>query len=77
VSGFTPDGSDGPGQIHLDSASNNNFVVCAETTDIVFNQGTHNVINGCDTTAAAEAAVKANPAIGAKRVITSILPRAF
>jgi hypothetical protein len=52
VSGFTPDSSTGStAQIYLDSGTNRNLVVCAESTDTVLNQGTNNVVVGCQQAA--------------------------
>ena len=56
VTGFTVDPT-GYAQIYLDSSTSNDLVVCAERSDTVLNQGTHNAIIGCEQfTASAEAA---------------------
>jgi hypothetical protein len=34
-------------QIYLDSGTSRDLVVCAESTDTVLNQGTNNVVIGC------------------------------
>jgi hypothetical protein len=46
VSGYTPDATVGA-QIYLDAGTSRDVVVCAESTDTVLNQGTHNLILGC------------------------------
>jgi hypothetical protein len=47
VSGFTPDPSVGLAQIYLDPSTTQDLVVCAEPSDTVLNQGTNNLIIGC------------------------------
>lgn len=48
VSDFTPDTTDGStAQIYLDPGTRHDLVVCAESTDTVFNQGANNVVVGC------------------------------
>ena len=47
VSGFTPDSSVGLAQIYLDHNTTHDLVVCAEPSDTVVNQGTDNLIIGC------------------------------
>ena len=47
VSGYTPDASFGIAQIYLDPGTSRDHVVCAESTDTVLNQGTHNFVVGC------------------------------
>jgi hypothetical protein len=61
VSGFTPDSSTGStAQIYLDSGTNRDLVVCAEHSDTVLNQGTNNIVFGCQqSTASAGAASSA------------------
>ena len=52
VSGFAPDPSTGStAQIYLDSGTSRDLVVCAESTDTVLNQGTNNVLVGCQQAA--------------------------
>jgi parallel beta-helix repeat protein len=48
VSDFTPDTTEGStAKIYLDPGTRHDLVVCAESTNTVFNQGTNNVVVGC------------------------------
>jgi hypothetical protein len=59
VSGFTVD-STGLAQIYLDPSTTHDLVVCAERSDTVLNQGTNNIVIGCQqSTASAQAATSA------------------
>lgn len=69
LSSFLPDGSDAASQIRLGAGTSRDVVVCSEPSDTVLNQGTANVINGCQTSSAVAAAAKGNPEIAAKRVV--------
>jgi hypothetical protein len=55
VSGFTPDPSVGLAQIYLDPATTQDLIVCAESNATVLNQGTNNIIIGCQQEAATSA----------------------
>lgn len=60
VSGFTPDPTVGNAQIYLDPSTTHDLVVCAERNDTVLNQGTNNIVFGCQqSTASAHAATSA------------------
>jgi hypothetical protein len=45
VSGYTPDPSDGLGQIYLDPATTHDLVVCGEHGDTVLDQGINNIVH--------------------------------
>jgi hypothetical protein len=47
VSDFTPDAIYGNAQIFLDPGTSHDLVVCAEPSNAVLNQGTNNVVIGC------------------------------
>jgi len=51
VSGFTVD-STGHAQIYLDPSTTHDLVVCGEPSDTVLNQGTQNIVIGCQQSAA-------------------------
>lgn len=60
VSGFTPDPTVVNAQIYLDPSTTHDLVVCAERSDTVLNQGTNNIVIGCQqSTASAHAATTA------------------
>ena len=44
VSGFAPDASGGLGQVYLDPSTSHDLIVCAESSDVVVDQGTGNVV---------------------------------
>lgn len=69
VSGFAPDPSTGStAEIYLDPGTSRDLVVCAGSTDTVLNQGTNNVVIGCQQLAPAEGTVKSiNPAASKPR----------
>ena len=52
VSDFAPDPSIGLAQIYLDPGTSHDLVVCAEPSNTVLNQGTNNVVIGCQQLAA-------------------------
>jgi hypothetical protein len=47
VSGFTVDTTVGPAQILLDPSTTRDLVVCGEPSDSIVNQGTNNIVIGC------------------------------
>lgn len=47
VGGYTPDPTVGLAQIYLDPTTTRDFVVCAEPSDTVLNQGTNNIVIRC------------------------------
>lgn len=47
VTGFTPDKSIGVAQIYLDPSTTHDLVVCSNPGDTVLNQGTNNLVAGC------------------------------
>jgi len=53
VSGFTVDRTYGLAQIYLDPSTTYDLIVCAERSDTVLNQGTNNIIIGCQQSAEA------------------------
>jgi hypothetical protein len=65
VSGFTVDGTLGNAQIYLDPSTTRDLVVCAEHSDTVLNQGTNNIVFGCQqstaSAGAASSAARPNP----------------
>jgi len=67
LSQFTADPAGGLGDIYLDPTTTNDLVVCAEPSDTVVNQGTNNVLIGCQdpaaTAASATATENAVPAV--------------
>jgi hypothetical protein len=68
VSGFTPDPSVGLAQIYLDPSTTQDLIVCAEPNDTVLNQGTNNVVIGCQQLASAEGTARStNPATSRPR----------
>jgi hypothetical protein len=68
VSGFTVDSTSGLAQIYLSPSTTYDLVACAERSDTVLNQGTNNIIIGCQqSTASAEAATSAAPTTSASR----------
>jgi hypothetical protein len=58
VSDFTVDSSAGTAQIYLDPLTTKDLVVCAEPSDTVLNQGTDNVVIGCQQPTATPAATE-------------------
>src|SRR5208282_600575 len=62
VSGFTVDSTVGNAQIYLDPSTTNDLVVCAERSDTVLNQGTNNIVIGCQPLIAATEATAETPA---------------
>ena len=69
VSGFTVDSTVGNAQIYLNPYTAKDLVVCAESSDTVLNQGTDNIIIGCQQEAAtlATATKSAAPAAATPR----------
>jgi hypothetical protein len=63
VSGFTVDPT-GYAQIYLDPSTSRDLVVCAEASDTVLNQGTNNIIIGCQQAATTPAAATESMAPG-------------
>jgi hypothetical protein len=57
VSGFTADPTVGNAQIYLDPSTTHDLVVCAEPSSTVLNQGTNNVVIGCQQLDAASKSV--------------------
>jgi parallel beta-helix repeat protein len=57
VSDFTPDAIFGNAQIFLDPGTSHDLVVCAEPSNTVLNQGTNNVVIGCQQLDAASKSV--------------------
>jgi hypothetical protein len=55
VSAFTVDPT-GTAQIYLDPATTQDFVMCANPSDTVLNQGTNNIVIGCQKSAASAGA---------------------
>lgn len=47
VNGFTVDSSVGLAQVFLDASSTNDVVVCSNPSDTALNQGTNNIVVGC------------------------------
>jgi len=66
VSAFTPDPSVGLAQIFLDPSTTSDLVVCSSATDTVLNQGTNNLVIGCQQLAAAQGAAKSTTPAGSK-----------
>jgi hypothetical protein len=69
VSGFTVDSTVGNAQIYLDPSTTHDLVVCAERSDTVLNQGTNNIIIGCQQPVATPAAATDSvaPAVSAPK----------
>jgi hypothetical protein len=65
VSGFTVDSTIGLAQIYLDPLASQDLVVCAERSDTVLNQGTDNVVIGCQQPGATPEAgpIRVSPAV--------------
>jgi len=73
VSGFAPDPSTGStAPIYLDPGTSRDIVVCAESTDTVFNQGTNNVLVGCQQAASTPEAKTRSETVG-----SSVSPPSF
>jgi hypothetical protein len=64
LSKFVPDPSQGIAQIYLDPGTIRDLVVCGESTDTVLNQGTNNVLVGCQQAASTPAAETRSEAVG-------------
>lgn len=62
VGGFTPDASVGLAQIYLDPSTSRDLVVCTEPSNTVLNQGTNNLVVGCQQPEAKLAAPTGNVA---------------
>ncbi len=62
VSGFTVDSTAGLAQIYLDPFTTQDLVVCAERTNTVLNQGTNNIVIGCEQSGASAEAAATNAA---------------
>jgi hypothetical protein len=69
LSGFIPDPAVGLAQIYIDQSTIRDLVVCAERSDTVLNQGTDNVVSGCQQPEATpEAApIRVSPAVATPR----------
>ena len=65
VSDFAPDPTTGSAaRIYLDPGTSHDLVVCAESTDTVLNQGTNNVVIGCQQAATTSEAETRSEALG-------------
>ena len=68
VSGFTIDGTVGAAQIYLDPSTTYDLVLCTGPSDTVLNQGTNNLVIGCQQLGAASKSVSAADSINKRRL---------